>query len=376
MPISPITNYRPSNQPRARLPVERQLIWQPETEWTYSHHASLTSFNGRLYAIWSSGRQHEDDVGQRVMLAVSDDFATWRTCVLFDSLLGQHAEGVLTAAGFHTWDDTLVAYAGFYEYDLPMLDNGTRKHQQAAHHLNTRLLARTSSDGETWSDIHDVGLPIVPNHPPQTLHSGRLLLSGNVMYPYTDNKDGLSDWQQTGISAPDTAHVYDDPAGFWIQNRAAGQHEGLCEGSFFQTDDGVVHMLLRSREWRLYVTESADDGQTWSKPVPTQFSDNNTKFHFGRLPDGRYYYVGNPDPEPRGQRIPLVLILSDDGIHFEQHYILADDPYTRRRAGLHKHGHFGYPHTAVIDNHLYVIVSRLKEAIEVLRLPLHQFDGV
>ncbi len=116
-----------------------------------------------------------------------------------------------------------------------------------------------------------------------------------------------------------------------------GWPAGLCEGSFYQTDDGVLHMLLRTTgpgyAGKLWVTESRDDGTTWSSPVETGFTDNNTKFHFGRLPDGRFYYVGCPDPEPRGARNPLVLSLSEDGVRFDRHFILADEEYVQRRPG-------------------------------------------
>ena len=106
--------------------------------------------------------------------------------------------------------------------------------------------------------------------------------------------------------------------------------------------------------------------------MPTAFSDNATKFHLGRLPDGRWYYIGCPDAEPRWTRSPLVLSLSADGIHFDQHFLLADasTPYVRRRDGLHKGGDYGYPHSFIHAATLWVIVSRRKEAVEVLSVPL------
>ncbi len=54
---------------RAKLPVERVDLYRPEHEWTYSHHASITFYKGRFYAIWSNGREHEDYPGQRVLIA-------------------------------------------------------------------------------------------------------------------------------------------------------------------------------------------------------------------------------------------------------------------------------------------------------------------
>ena len=150
-----------------------------------------------------------------------------------------------------------------------------------------------------------------------------------------------------------------------------GWNAELCEGSFYQTDDGVLHMLLRDTgrklQHRLWLTESRDDGTTWSPPVMTDFSDTDAKFHLGRLPDGRFYHVGNP---VGAGRTPLALSLSRDGVAFDEHFILGDAHYERRRPGLHKGGEYGYPHSLVHDGWLHVIVSRQKEAVEVLRVAL------
>ena len=78
-------------------------------------------------------------------------------------------------------------------------------------------------------------------------------------------------------------------------------------------------------------------------------------------------FVGNP----MWHRTPLVLSLSHDGVHFNQHYILAeahrDTPKTSD-----EYGYPAYPHSIVHDGYLYVIVSRDKNKIEVLRVALNE----
>lgn len=366
-----ITNNYDPKEERPHAEVESLYLYNPVREWTYSHHQSITHAGGRYYAIWSNGRVHEDDVGQRVLMATATEFANWdEPRPLFNSMPGRHSDLVLTAAGFHQHEGILVAYAGKYEYAPERLQAGTRTRGDMGHR-DTGLLAVTTTDGETWTAPRDLDLPIVPNHGPQATASGRLIISGNISYPYTDDPSGLSDWKMTGIYPTEMAEeVYDDSESFWIVQERTGRPVGLCEGSFYQTDDEVIHMLLRSGTERLWVTESTDDGATWSEPQPTDFTDNGTKFHFGRLPDGRFYYVGSPDPEPRGERSPLVLSVSEDGATFDRHLILGDDKYERKRAGMHKGGQYGYPHTMVHDDRLYVIVSRRKEAVQVIRTPI------
>jgi len=370
--ISSITNCYDPAAKRPKLDVERVFLYRPETEWTYSHHPSLAFFRGRYYAVWSNGRRDEDAPGQRLLLSTSTDFRTWtEPAPLVDTLPGRHSDLVLTAAGFHQHEGTLVAYFGQYEYRPDSLAGNERKSPSDRGHQDTCLRARTTTDGETWSEVLEMGVPIVPNHPPQPTASGRLIISGNVMFPYTDDPAGLTGWTPAGIYPPDLAgRLVDDSETFHIVRERAGWPVGLCEGSFYQTDDRTLHMLLRSGTHRLWVSESADDGTTWSEPVETAFTDNVSKFHCGRLPDGRFYCVSTPDPEPRSARCPLVIALSEDGARFDRNCILADEPYEQKRPGMHKGGEYGYPHTLIHEGHLCVIISRQKEAVEVLRVPL------
>lgn len=293
-------------------------------------------------------------------MASSADFRTWTAPrPLVDSVKDERGvERVLTAAGFHEHGGTLVAYFGNY---------GPNKE-------TTHLQAVTTTDGEHWSAVREMGVPVNPNHGPQRTASGRLVISGNISFPWTDDPSGLSGWTMAGLYPKEmAATIKDDPDSFHEVARRQGWTADLCEGSFYQTDDGVLHMLLRNtaktKARRLWVTESRDDGVTWSAPVETQFSDTNAKFHFGRLPDGRFYYVGNP---VGGGRTPLALSLSRDGVSFDRHFILGDTHYEQRRKGRWKGGEYGYPHTLIRDGFLHAIVSRQKEAVEVLRVALSE----
>jgi hypothetical protein len=122
----------------------------------------------------------------------------------------------------------------------------------------------------------------------------------------------------------------------------------------------------------LWATESKDDGVSWALPIETTFTDNDSKFHFGRLPDKRFYYVGIPDTLHHYERNPLVLSVSRDGKKFDQHYIIANSLYQLKKEGLWKGGQYGYPHTIIHDGYMYVIISRQKEAVEIIRFKLDQ----
>ena len=351
-----------------RLSIERAMIYTPQASWLYNHHPSITKFKDQFIAIWSDGMKDEDASGQRVVYAVSRDFFHWSDpqVLAVPSLYRGDTANVLTAAGFHHFGDSLVAYYGEY----------------SPHRQHTHLWAKVSGDGVHWSVPMDMGVPVNPNHGPQAAGGGRLIISGNFTFPYTDDPRGLSGWKMSSCY-PETIYREDNPATFYAPAARMGLPP-LCEGSFYITGrderggNSVLHMLLRvtGKGWkgRLWVTESRDRGVHWSFPRESAFTDNDSKFHFGRLPDGRWYYVGIPDTLHHYARTPLVLAVSKDGRSFNQCWVLADEPYALKAAGLWKGGQYGYPHTMVDGGYLYVIISRQKESIEVLRCRLSQLE--
>jgi hypothetical protein len=125
-------------------------------------------------------------------------------------------------------------------------------------------------------------------------------------------RSGISGWKLSSFY-PDSLYNRIIPLPFmprlsnWVCRHYAKDH-------FFKRMTKVLHMLLRvtGKGWKghLWLTESKDNGKSWSRPVEAPFSDNDSKFHFGRLPDKRFYYVGIPDTLHHYDRNPLVLSLS------------------------------------------------------------------
>jgi hypothetical protein len=355
-----IKNNYSSEKGLKHLKIERSMIYIPDTAWLYSHHPYITYFKKQFIAIWSNGYKDEDKPGQKVVFSVSKDFVHWSKpqTLAQPTLYNGDTLNVLTAAGFHQFNDTLVTYYGEY----------------SPHKTHTHLWATFTTDGKKWSKAIDTHMPVNANLGPQKTASGRLITSGNFTFPYTDDYRGLSGWQMSSFY-PESIFQEDNPATFYAP-AAKNNLPPLCEGSFYQTDDGIIHSLLRvtGKGWKgkLWLTESNDNGKTWSSPVETNFSDNDSKFHFGRLPDKRFYYVGIPDTLHHYARTPLVISISEDGKFFDKHYIIADEPYTLKKEGLWKGGQYGYPYTIIQKDYMYVIISRQKEAIEVIRFKLKQ----
>lgn len=343
-----------------QLSIDRSFIYLPKEKWLYSHHPYICFFKGQFIAMWSNGMKDEDAPGQRVVFAVSKDFKKWSEpkILAIPSAYNDSLHNVLTAVGFYQYKNTLVAYFGEY----------------SPWRTNTRLWAKTSKDGIHWSNAVDMHLPMNANLCPQPLNNGRLLICGNFTFGYTDDKTGLRNWKLTSFY-PDSLYREDNPATFYSPAEKLGLPP-LCETSFFQTDDNVIYSLLRvtGKGWkgRLWLTVSKDNGESWSLPKETNFTDNDSKFHFGKLPNGKFYYVGIPDTLHHYDRNPLVLATSADGKFFDKQYIIANSIYQLKKEGLWKGGQYGYPYTFIKDGYMYVIISRQKEAIEAIRFKLDQ----
>ena len=328
------------------------------SDWTYAHHAHVTFFKGRFYVIFSNGHEKEDRSGQRVMLSTSRDFKTWtQPAPIAEPAIGPNGLPVVfTAAGFHEYQGTLVVYIGQYEESK----------------ANTKLRYITTTDGQRWTPIKDLGPRMIPNHGPHATSTGRLIIPSNISFAYTDDPSGLSGWKTTGIYPKTITDFADNPDTFKEVGQAMGWKALVCEGAFYETDDKVLHMGLRAVRGKkpetLWMTESRDNGVSWSPPYElSNFSSGSAKFHFGRLPDKRFYFVGSPTG-----RNPLVISLSKDGVNFNEHFLLLQNDTEKKALGDGRDGSvaWGYPHSVLHGGYVYSVVSANKKGIVVTRVAI------
>lgn len=365
-----------------RIGAEEAVVMRAVEGRSYHHHCHLAARHPYFFLIFSSGAAHEDDVGQEVFFTRSiDGGANWETPrSIVKPPMGEHAPFVATATGLRAFTDPatgvrrLAAYYGLYEYTADGLAGGVRKPGDA-HHQSTRTMVIVSEDnGGTWSAPLLVAENVVCNLGPQPTASGRLIMPANVVFLHTDDHSGLSGWTRAALPGIPQEHP-DDSAGFARLFAEDPDRFGFCEGSMFQTGSGVLHMMLRTNRPQLAVSESADNGATWSPARMTRFSDNGSRHQFGRLPDGRYFALSTPDPENRGARTPLVLALSRDGVSFDRHFILGDAPaHPPAFSGHAKGGRYGYPHLAVLGGTVVAAYSVAKEDVAVCRFSLTLLD--
>lgn len=361
------------------------VVFQGRAGAAYNHHQQVVFDRDRLHVSWSNGVVREDHPGQKMMFATSTDLGhTWSEPSVITPA-APFRSSAFTAMGVTVYGGELHAYYGHYAWnDLALSEDGTtvvenvrrfRDKPGPTLHHDIYSEVRVSHDrGSTWGAPIRLIENFVPNLRPFPIASGRLIIPGNISFPYTDDPAGLRGWRRTGIPRM-PAPAVDDPEGFHKVCAARGDERAYCEGSFYQTDDRRIHMLLRTlpvsgeeHDGLLAVTESSDSGSTWSEPKLTLYTDCSCRSQFGRLSDGRFFGLSCPDP--RGPRAPLVLALSRDGVVFDRHYILGDLGRTRSRLTGRSNGTYGYPSCDIADGMMFIVFSRNKEDICFCRLNL------
>lgn len=341
-----LTNNYHSTLSFKRLAIERAFVYYPkDADWHYSHHPSIIYYKGKFIAVFSNGLKGEDEGYQRIMTSTSTDGKTWSECKVIAGTDAQHS---LTSGGLYINDkDELIAYFTISDYGEIL-------------YRNAHLLASVSTDGVNWSERINLNIPLFMSHSPKQLENGRLIITaGTKRIYYSDNSSGLADWV-LAENAPNVGVI----------------QPGLVEGDFVTMQDSIYVLFRDTKGITKLWQQSSKNGETWTPLRKTNFTNGGNKFHFGKLPDGRYYYVGTPDTLRYRTRDPLVLALSKDGYVYDENYVIAEDNYSMRYTdGRWKDGQFGYPHTLIHENNMYVIVSRQKESIEVIKIDLTQLHN-
>ncbi len=336
-----------------KIASEKNQINDFDSNWAYRHHARIGSFGGKIYAAWTECPKDEDTVNSRIMLSYTSDFTNWST----PAVLVENQELTATSCGFfHVYGDTLYFY-----YNSSTYTSADKSEKVSDEDISYYI---STTDGTSWSAPQSFGL-YTGSTAPQASFGGRLFLCRGTSVLFTDDPSGRGHWERRSISDEAIAEA-----------EAAGARE-LCEGNFYQSFDGVIHMIMRADDGYLWQSESYDNGNSWSKIYKTSFTDDNAMSYFGKLPDGRIYYIGNPYYTGYSVRAPLMLCISEDGYSFDEQYILRDESdYSMQQFGKAKSGYYGYPEAIIgNDGYIYVVYSKLKEVIEVTRFKISDIDS-
>lgn len=338
----------PSELPSARS-VTSSVYRAQAGQWQFNLHSYLTWYQGKFWAIWSSGKVNEDSGQQRIDYATSPDGHHWSTAgVLVNSLPSPAlwiARGVFIQHG--------------YLYALAAYSDGHRRTGNRRESWHNLKLVRFRWDGASWQKLGTYLNNCMNNFPPRRFE-GHLFMTCRDSYAvmHTAVSDTLSGTH-------------------WTVTRLPGKPpaDRMSEPSWYIDPQGTGHLTFRDarRSKYLFQSISHDGGRTWSAPVCTNYPDATSKNFSGRLSNGWYYLINNPNQKARD---PLAISFSRDGWSFVHPLALRKDAPKLRYPGKHKggKGSFQYPHAIEHGGSLWVIYSTNKEDIDISEYKLRDFN--
>lgn len=283
-----------------------------------SEGAFIDLSDGRLMFVYSRfiGESNADDAPSCIAACYSDD------------------EG-------ETWsDDTVLAYAEEHDTHnimsvslLRLLDGqiGLFYFVRRARNDGRLHLRRSADEGATWGEasccIPGLGYYVTNNDRVVRLASGRLVIPTSfhkMAEAIPDYRDPRPKNDTRGI-----AHYFlsDDDGRTWREARtfcalqAPHAKSGLQEPGVIELSGGTLWSWARTDVGCQYEMFSHDGGDTWSPPVPSQFTSPRSPLSMKRIPtSGHLLAVWNPIPNYQtrekapgtGGRTPLVASVSRD----------------------------------------------------------------
>ena len=330
------------------LPSRTSTVYRAKQGgWQFNLHSYITWYRGRFWAIWSSGHVDEDSGNQIVRYSSSTDGHHWAPSqVLADDPDGPDRPGLWIARGVFVLDGRLQALAAYNE--------GSRSTPEGRESWHNLRLVRFEWTGKAWVRRGTFVDNCMNNYPPRLL--------GERLFMTCRDSFARMCTALAGSSTGDN----------WTLTRLPGAPPGdrMSEPSWYLDRDGVAHLIFRDGRGSkfLYHATSTDQGRTWSAPVRTNYPDATSKNIAGRLANGWYFLINNPNPKGRD---PLAISFSRDGWVFSDPRALRKGAPAQRFPGRAKSVRsFQYPHVLEKDGSLWVIYSTNKEDIEISEFKL------
>ena len=207
-------------------------------------------------------------------------------------------------------------------------------------------LYKTSKDeGKTWSKA----IQIPPGMLGPVKNKAVLLKDGTLLHPSSFETNGI--WSMHVETT--TSEVEN-----WKKIDIDNGPLHAIQPTILQYPNGKIQLLARTQEDVIGTTWSTDSGKTWSTMNATNLVNNNSGIDAVTLKNGMQLLVCNPIKDGRNK---LSLLMSMDGVNWEEVYVLEDQPK----------GEFSYP--AIIqakDGSIHLTYTYNREKIKYVSLIL------
>jgi hypothetical protein len=333
------------------VPSQTSPVFLAEAgKWQSNLHSYLTYFDGRFWVTWSSSREREDGSEQVIRFTTSKDGHHWaESSILVDDPDGPDRPQRWIARGIFVQDEKLLALNA-------RLDGPRETPEGRESWANLRLMLFEWT-GEKWEDRGIYIENCMNNYPPRVV-DGRLFITC---------RDSFARMHTALADSTSGAH--------WTITPLPGEtpHDDMSEPSGYVDPEGTAHLIFRdgAKSGYLYRSISLDGGSTWTAPLRTNYPDAPGKNLTGRLSNGWYYLISNPN---QAGRDPLVISFSRDGWVFGNPRALRKGVRPQRVPGPGKNPGFQYPHALEKDGSLWVVYNVTQEDIEISEYKIVDFQ--
>ena len=277
----------------------QEFIFQ-EAPFKSCHASTIAETNSGLVAAWFGGT-HEKHVDVEIWFSRKVG-EMWLTPVSI-------ADGIVQDVRYPCWNPVL-----FYSPDSRLFlfyKVGPSPSEWWG------MLKTSDDDGKSWSAskrLPEGILGPIKNKP--------VMISESVLLcPSSTEHDG---WK---------VHMekYDLNRDIWSGTEKVdpGSAFNVIQPTIFVHPDGVIRILCRSREGYVIGASSYDDGDTWTDLIATVLPNPNSGLDGVTLNNSRhllvYNHTGIPDGKWGGNRFPLNVALSSDGMQWHASLVLEEE---------------------------------------------------
>lgn len=326
--------------------AKKELIFQ-ESKYFEACHAStvIVLKNGSIMAAWFAGSAEG-----------ADDVAIW--AAFRNNGVWNQPRKLADDHGQPNWNPVLFS-----------LDNGNViMFYKAGRNISSWVtkVIMTEDGGRTWSEPREL-VPGDSSGGRGPVRNKVIKLSnGNLLAP-ASTENGI--WKCFADIYCPTSGVWTKSEEVQIQNldyeniqkvksniavsQQSFKGKGVIQPTLWESAPGVVHMLMRSSEGRIYRSDSQDSGRTWSDAYATELPNNNSGIDVARLENGKLALVYNPVGINWGERTPIMLSIShDNGLSWSEDFILDKGE-----------GEYSYPSIIAQDGKLFITYTFNRKSI-------------
>ena len=273
--------------------VEKQLLVPATMKYPKNSEGSMIELNnGDILFLWSqfvdvsrmSPEENPPSAGLRRSPLSDDGFCRIAAMISKDggktwgepwvAIDDRDAEVNILSPGLARLQDGRLMVA----YSWRSSQNRTNKDLGDA----TKRIRFSSDEGKTWSDYREIRQDLEGYHTgaydrSYVLPSGRILVQRHTLIP-----------NQTGFKEMGTYYSYSDDQGkTWqrsevLTDSVNGHYE---EASMVQRTDGSLLKVMRASRGQSFLSESWDDGSTWTTPRPSGVVNSRAPTLLKRFPD-------------------------------------------------------------------------------------------